>query len=92
MKSAVALVDLVLRVFVLGLIVRVILNWITASKAHPLVNFLNQVYEPFLTPLRRLIKPIPLNTSPPAALDLAPLVLVLVVMWILHPLLLWVFH
>lgn len=92
MKNAAALVDLLVRAFTLGLIVRVILSWIGAAKTHGVVIFLNKVYEPFLVPMRRVIKPIPLSTSPPTALDLTPLVLLLVVGWVLHPLLLWVFH
>ena len=92
MKSATAMVDFLLRVFTLGLIVQVLLSWVGASKAHPIVTFLEKVYEPFLSPLRRLIKPIPISTSPPRSLDVSPLLLLLIVTWILHPLLLWVFH
>jgi uncharacterized protein YggT (Ycf19 family) len=92
MKAIVILIDLLLRAFTVGLIVRVILSWVGAPKTHSVVKFLDKVYEVFLVPLRRIIKPIPLGTAPVTLLDLTPFVLLLVVTWILHPLLLWVFR
>ncbi|NBQ67636.1 MAG: YggT family protein [Nitrosomonadaceae bacterium] len=92
MKFLATLIDLLLRAFTLGLVVRVILSWVGAPKTHGVVKFLDKVYEVFLVPLRRIIKPIPLGTAPVTLLDLTPLVLLLVVTWILHPLLLWVFR
>jgi uncharacterized protein YggT (Ycf19 family) len=92
MKFLATLVDLLLRAFTLGLVVRVILSWVGAPKTHSVVKFLDKAYEVFLVPLRRIIKPIPVGTAPTTLLDLTPLVLLMVVTWILHPLLLWMFR
>lgn len=92
MKTIATLVDLIMRAFMLGLLARVILSWVGAPKAHGVVKFLDKIYEVFLIPMRRIIKPIPVGTSPPTLLDITPLILLLIVAWILHPMLLWIFR
>jgi uncharacterized protein YggT (Ycf19 family) len=90
MQSVAQLVTVALKLFVLGLIVRVVLSWVHSTQTRKVELFLDKIYEPLLRPLRRVIKPIKLNTSPPSSLDLAPLALVLAVWWLVHPLLMWI--
>ena len=91
MKAIAQLIIVALKLFVLGLIVRMVLSWVRSPQTRKVEVFLDKVYEPLLCPLRRLIKPIRLSTSPPTSLDLAPLALILIVWWLVHPLLMWVF-
>ena len=89
MHSLASLVDLLLKLFALGLFVRAVLSWITLSQARKAEQYLDHLYGPFLKPLRRAIKPLHLNTTPPSAIDFSPLVLLLVVWWLIHPFLMW---
>ena len=84
------LVDLLLRLFALGLFINIILNWLLDHPPTGPRKRLNQAYEYFLKPIRRYVKPLKLSPSAPAGLDLSPLILLLLVWWAIHPFLLWV--
>lgn len=90
MKVIAQLVTAALKLFVLGLIVRAVLSWVQSPQVRKMELFLDKIYEPALRPLRQLIKPIKLNTSPTTSLDVAPLVLVVAIWWFVHPLLMWI--
>lgn len=71
-------VDL-LQVYLLVLFVRIILTWIPInpwSKWYKVVRWLGAVTDPLLRPLRRMIPPLRLGAM---ALDLSPILLILVV-------------
>lgn len=90
MRFVASLVDLVLKLFTLGLFIRMVLSWVRIGGLYRFERFLDQFYAPFLSPLRRLIRPLPMGGSPPVALDLAPLVLLLLIWLAVHPFLMWV--
>ena len=85
------LVDLFLRLFALGLVASIVLNWISPLRLRWIQGKLNSFYDIFLNPIRRYVKPVRLGGSAPVGLDLAPLILLLLIWWIFHPLLMWVF-
>ncbi len=91
MKPIVQLLDLALKLFVLGLLVQMVLSWFRSPRTRKVEAFLRRVYDPVLRPIRQVVKPITLNTSPPTSVDLAPLILILLIWWLLYPLLLWIF-
>ncbi len=70
MNAVVYFVVVIVRVFTFGLVVRVILSWVKAPGADKFKAALDKIYEPALKPLRKAIKPIPLNTKPPSFLDI----------------------
>ncbi len=84
------LVDFILRFFALGLFVSVVLNWIMTNPAHGFRKLLDRIYEPFLKPIRRYVKPVKLSPTAPVGMDVSPLVLLLLIWWAVHPFLMWV--
>lgn len=71
-------VDL-LQAYLLVLFVRIILTWIPIdpwSKWHKPVRWLSMITDPVLRPLRRLIPPLRLGAM---ALDLSPILLIVLV-------------
>ncbi len=82
-------VSLTLKFFALGLFITILLNWFRPIAWAGFQRHLNRFYDIFLDPLRRYIKPIKLFPSAPVALDLAPLVLLLLIWLIIHPFLMW---
>lgn len=85
-----AVVDLGLKLFALGLLVTVLLNWFHPPSLRAVQQGLNRFYDCFLNPIRRHVRPFKLSRSAPAAIDLAPLLLLLLVWLFLHPFLMWV--
>lgn len=69
-------IDLVLYLWSLAIIGRVLVSWLNISPYNPIVQFLYQVTEPILAPLRRYIPPI-------GMLDVTPMV-ALVLIWIVQ--------
>ena len=67
------LVNLVFGVFELLILARVLLSWINASPYSPFVQFLHNVTEPILAPVRRLL-------PPTGMLDLSPVVVLIAAM------------
>jgi uncharacterized protein YggT (Ycf19 family) len=88
MRTLASAVDVLVRIFALGLFVHCLLSWVGVTKR--LRERLEKVYAPFLNPIRKVIKPVELKTSPPTLLDIAPLLLMLLVWWFVRPFLIWV--
>lgn len=82
--------DFVIKAFAFGLFVTILLNWVDAYPLIEAKRQLNKFYDLFLEPIRRYIKPVKLAPSAPVGLDLAPLVLLALVWWFIHPFLMWV--
>ena len=61
------LVALVLTVFLVAVIIKVILSWISPGQYNPVIGLVNKLAEPVLKPIRKLIPPI-------GGLDLSPLI------------------
>ncbi len=84
------LIDLLLRIFALGLFITVILNLVVTNPPNKFHKQLNAFYDRFLNPLRRSIKPVKLSASAPSGIDFTPLILLVLVWWAVHPFLMWV--
>lgn len=67
MSQFIYVLNLVFQILSLAIIARALISWFPISPHHPIVIFLNQITEPFLAPLRRLL---PMA----GGLDLSPLV------------------
>jgi YggT family protein len=64
-----ALVDWLFTLYALAFVARSILTMIRISPYHPVMNFLIQITEPLLAPLRRHIRPIGMwDVTPMAAI------------------------
>ncbi len=70
-------VCLLLQVFAIVVLARVILEWIPVSEDHPVGRvrrWLRAVTQPVLAPIRALIPPLRVG---PVAIDLSPVILIL---------------
>ncbi len=65
------LIDFVFNIAYFALLARVILSWIPHDPFHPAVTVINQLSDPILRPLQRLLPPL-------AGFDLSPMVAFLV--------------
>jgi YggT family protein len=70
------LVDWVFTLYALAIIARSILTMLRISPYHPVMNFLLQITEPLLAPLRRHIRPI-------GIWDITPMI-ALIIVWVAH--------
>lgn len=73
MFSLARFVSLLVQAYEFLIFIRVLLSWLNVSRAspridHPAVRFLNQVTDPVLEPLRRLVPPIA------GTIDLSPII------------------
>ncbi len=75
-----ALTELVINIFLYGILIQVILSWVAPASHNPAVSLLYTLTEPILAPARRLLPPI-------SGLDLSPM-LVLIGLMLLKMLLL----
>ena len=77
--SLVEIVDVVLRLIIYVIVIRVVLSWIIRPNPYaapnPVVQFLNAVTDPLLRPLRRILPRL-------GPLDLSPMVAILILMLI----------
>lgn len=85
------LIDMFIRAFALGLFIHILLSWLAPGKLIELRKILEAVYEPFLRPIRRVVRPLKLSSSAPVGVDLAPVILLLLVWLFVHRFLMWVF-
>jgi YggT family protein len=53
--SLIGLVQLLFDLYVIVLLVRVLLSWIQVDPRNPIVNVINQLTEPLLAPIRRML-------------------------------------
>lgn len=73
MTTLVTTISLLFQIYEFLILIRVLLSWVNVNPYqpvwdHPLIRVLNQVTDPVLEPLRRLIPPIG------GALDISPVV------------------
>ena len=64
-------VSVLCQVLALAIFVRALLSWINPSPSNPIVRFLNDITEPILAPLRRVIPMV-------GMMDLSPLIAMIV--------------
>ena len=67
------LVALLLTVFLVAIIIKVILSWISPGTYNPVIGLVDKLAEPVLKPIRKFIPPI-------GGLDLSPLFATLLVL------------
>ena len=67
------LVQLFFDLYVIVLLARVLLSWVQVDPRNPIVNLINQLTEPLLTPIRRLL-------PQSGALDFSPMIAFVVVL------------
>ena len=71
MATLISLIDLLFGLYSLAIIARVFISWMRVDPYHPIVQFLYQITEPILAPLRNRIPPVGMvDISPMAALFL----------------------
>jgi YggT family protein len=64
--------DLLFTVLYIAILARAILSWVQIDPYHPVVAVLDQITEPFLAPLRRIVPPI-------GMMDITPLVAIILI-------------
>ncbi len=64
--------DLLFTVLAFAIIARALLSWIPIDPYHPAVVILDQITEPFLAPLRRVIPPL-------GMMDITPIVALILI-------------
>ena len=67
------LVDLIADAYIIIIIIRVILSWVSHNPYHPIIRFIYQVTEPPLYQIRRYVPTF-------GGLDFSPVILILGVM------------
>ena len=73
------LINGVLTMFVLAVFIRSILSWFPLSPQNPFKLMVFQVTEPVLAPLRRYLPQF-------GSIDLAPMVIIIVILFLIQPL------
>ena len=68
------LVQFLFDLYILVLLARVLLSWVQLDPRNPIVNLINQLTEPLLAPIRRML-------PQSGALDFSPMV-ALIVVWL----------
>ena len=63
-------IDLLFTLLSLAILTRVLLSWVRVSPYHPAAEFLYQITEPILAPLRRIIPPV-------GMMDISPIIAML---------------
>ncbi len=53
--AIIELVQLLFGLYVIVLLARVLLSWVQVDPRNPIVNLINQLTEPLLAPIRRLL-------------------------------------
>lgn len=66
----VAFISLLVQLFSLLVLARVLLSWVQVDPYHPAVQFIYQVTEPFLKPVRDVL-------PPAAGFDFSPIVVLI---------------
>jgi YggT family protein len=64
--------DLLFTLLYIAILVRVILSWVQIDPYHPVVVLLDQITEPFLAPIRRIVPPM-------GMMDITPIVAIIVI-------------
>jgi len=77
-------IDILIWALTLAIFGRVLMSWISPRGSDPVTPLLYQVTEPILAPIRRLLPQM-------GMLDLAPMVAILVLNYLIRPLVLQLF-
>jgi YggT family protein len=75
LDGIVTIFNWLLTVYMWMIIIRALLSWVNPDPWNPIVQFLTRVTEPVLAPIRRVLPSM-------GGLDLSPIVLILIIMFI----------
>jgi len=70
------LVDIVIQAYIIIIIVRALISWVSPDPYNPIVRFLYRVTEPVLRPIRYRLPTVAMG------LDLSPVVVILILMFL----------
>ncbi len=73
MELLISFFDLLFTVLSFAIIARALVSWLPIDQYHPIIQVLNQVTEPILAPLRRVIPPIG------GMMDITPIVALIII-------------
>ena len=73
--ALIRLINLVLTLYMYIVIARALISWVNPDPYNPVVRFLRQVTDPVLDRMRRFIPPM-------GGLDLTPMILILIVVFV----------
>ena len=80
MAGVARLLDLALNVYMWIIIIRALISWVNPDPYNPIVQFLHRATEPVLAPLRRWLWG--MVPSMRFGMDLSPLVVIMVIMFL----------
>lgn len=64
------LVNIIFSIFELLILARVLISWVNADRYNPIVQFIYQLTEPILAPVRRIL-------PTPGMMDFSPIVVII---------------
>lgn len=77
-ESLLRALDFVLNILSYFIVARAIVSWFPVSKDGVIVKFLNQMTEPMLEPIRKMLAKTSLGSN--AGIDFSPLVVIMIIM------------
>ncbi len=66
-----------LDLYVIVIIAAALISWVRPNPYNPIVQFLRQITEPVLRPVRQLVPPEKLG-----GLDISPIIVIVIIRWI----------
>ena len=78
--TLIQLINLLTTLFSLLVLARIVFSWLQLDRYNPLVNFVYQLTEPILAPIRNILPPV-------AMFDLSPMVALLLLDFVIRPIL-----
>ena len=69
-------VDLVIQIYILLIIARALISWVSPDPYNPIVRFLYRATEPVLRPVRNLLPTLAMG------LDLSPMIVILLLVFV----------
>ncbi|MDQ7049585.1 MAG: YggT family protein [Enterobacterales bacterium] len=79
----VALLQNILNLFIFLIFARILMSWIATSGYHPIGAVIEQLTEPLIGPIRRVLPPM-------AGFDFSPMILLLIIYFISNSLYYWI--
>lgn len=76
LSAAAEIVDYILMLYMYIIIARALISWVNPDPDNSIVQLLNRITEPVLSPLRRLVPAYKIG------LDLSPMIAILVIMFL----------
>ncbi|MDH3328190.1 MAG: YggT family protein [Desulfobulbaceae bacterium] len=69
------LINIILSAYIWVVIARAVISWVNADPYNPIVRFLVQITDPLLSRIRRILPPL-------GGIDLSPMLLILVIVFL----------